>query len=182
MSKLNVASAVLLVCIVSRGVEGGQQPRTNSILEWNAIAVATVAGLNPFAPSTASAEAAAIAAAHTALRTVVPAAAAALDTARAASLSNLPDGPSKTAGLSVGDAAGAAMVAARASDGSAPSEFHWPSSLEPGEWQTTPPCPAAGYGDIHFRFDQRAGGQQGTRVGAWVYTHRLRKRDGGHDK
>jgi hypothetical protein len=35
------------------------------------------------------------------------------------------------------------------------------------------------YGGIHFRFDQRAGARQGTRIGARVYVANLRKRD--HD-
>jgi hypothetical protein len=30
------------------------------------------------------------------------------------------------------------------------------------------------YGGIHFRFDQEEGAEQGRRVGAYVYTHRLR--------
>jgi hypothetical protein len=30
------------------------------------------------------------------------------------------------------------------------------------------------YGGIHFRFDQRAGGRQGTRIGAWIARHQLR--------
>jgi hypothetical protein len=33
------------------------------------------------------------------------------------------------------------------------------------------------YGGIHFRFDQRAGAQQGKRIGARVYMDNLRKRD-----
>ena len=30
------------------------------------------------------------------------------------------------------------------------------------------------YGGIHFRFDQRAGGRQGRRIGEWVVKHQLR--------
>lgn len=37
------------------------------------------------------------------------------------------------------------------------------------------------YGGIHFRFDQEAGGQQGRRVGTYVYTHTLRRADGQPD-
>ena len=36
------------------------------------------------------------------------------------------------------------MIAHRANDGSAPPAFHLPSSMDPGEWQPTPGCPAAG--------------------------------------
>lgn len=30
------------------------------------------------------------------------------------------------------------------------------------------------YGGIHFRFDQEEGGEQGRRVGAYIYRHSLR--------
>lgn len=96
------------------------------------------------APPWASPEAAAVAAAHGVLRVAVPAAAAALDAARAASLAGISDGDAKQAGLAVGEAAAAAMVAHRTNDGSAPPEFHQPSSTDAGEWQLTPACPPAG--------------------------------------
>jgi hypothetical protein len=31
------------------------------------------------------------------------------------------------------------------------------------------------YGGIHFRFDQRAGGRQGRRIGDYVVRHQLRR-------
>jgi hypothetical protein len=34
------------------------------------------------------------------------------------------------------------------------------------------------YGGIHFRFDQEAGGEQGSQVGAYVYRHILRRANG----
>jgi hypothetical protein len=37
------------------------------------------------------------------------------------------------------------------------------------------------YGGIHFRFDQEAGGEQGRRIGDYVYRHILRHADGGRD-
>ena len=92
----------------------------------------------------ASADAAAIAAAHGVLRTYFPAAAVSLDAARASSLAAIPDGSAKTMGIEVGEAAAAAMIAHRASDGAAPPVFHVPASTEAGEWQLTPSCPAAG--------------------------------------
>jgi hypothetical protein len=94
--------------------------------------------------STGSPDAAAIAAAHGVLRALVPSAGPALDAARLASLSAIPDGPSKIDGISIGEAAAAAILAARAADGSTPPEFHLPASAEPGEWQPTPACPPAG--------------------------------------
>jgi hypothetical protein len=96
------------------------------------------------AASTASPEAGAIAAAHGVLRALVPGAAGTLDAERLAALSAIPDGQSKLDGIAVGEAAAAAMLAARAADGSAAPEFHFPTSAEPGEWQLTPACPSAG--------------------------------------
>jgi hypothetical protein len=95
-------------------------------------------------PPGASAEAAAVAAAHDVLVHYLPAAAAALATARATSLAGIPDGEHKDAGVGVGSAAAAAMIALRANDGSAPPQFHVPALSEAGEWQPTAACPAAG--------------------------------------
>lgn len=96
------------------------------------------------APRTASAEAAAVAAAHAVLKNYFPANASALDAARAASLARIADGSRKQQGIAVGVAAAAAMIALRTDDGSAPPEFHVPASSDPGEWQPTPSCPPAG--------------------------------------
>ena len=96
------------------------------------------------ASPTASTAAAATAAAHGVLRNYFPASAATLDAARAASLTAIPDGPAKQEGVAAGEAAAAAMIALRASDGSAPPEFHVPPSTAVGEWQLTPSCPPAG--------------------------------------
>jgi hypothetical protein len=103
------------------------------------------------APPGASAEAAAVAAAHRVLENYVPGSAASLDAARAASLAAIPDGQAKDDGISVGEAAAAAMIANRASDGSAPPQFYTPPSANPGEWQPTPGCPAAGGILLHWR-------------------------------
>lgn len=92
----------------------------------------------------ASAEAAAIASAHTVLRNYFSGSAASLDAARASSLATIPNSPSKTAGIAVGEAAAAAMIAARTNDGSSPAAFFMPSSSNPGEWQLTPSCTPAG--------------------------------------
>ena len=50
--------------------------------------------------------------------------------------------------MAVGEAAAAAMIALRASDGSSPPTFYPPSSTEIGDWQTTPSCSPAG-GDFY---------------------------------
>jgi hypothetical protein len=95
-------------------------------------------------PPGASAEVAAVAAAHTVLSHYVPDRAAELDAAREKSLTSIPDGFGKEAGLAVGIAAANAMTKLRADDGSAPNQFYQPVSMEPGAWQTTPGCPAGG--------------------------------------
>jgi hypothetical protein len=95
------------------------------------------------APPGASAEAAGVAAAHGVLKNYFPGSAASLDLARANSLAALPDGQAKDDGIAVGEAVAAAMIADRASDGSAPPQFYTPPSANPGEWQTTPGCPTA---------------------------------------
>ncbi len=94
------------------------------------------------APSGASAEAAAIAAAHKVLSTYFSAmSGAALDAARTDSLSAIPNGPAKTDGIATGEAAAAAMTALRANDGSSPLTFYEPGPADPGLWQATPSCP-----------------------------------------
>jgi hypothetical protein len=100
------------------------------------------------APAGASADAAAVEAAYLVLRTLVPAAAATLDAERAASLAEIPDGDARDDGIAIGEAAGAAILALRASDGSAPPTTYLPTSTAPGVWQLTenvpptPPCAA----------------------------------------
>jgi hypothetical protein len=92
------------------------------------------------APSGASAEAAAITAAHDVLKFYFPAAAVSLDTASATSLAQIPNGAPKDEGVAVGAASAAAMIALRTNDGSSPTETFLPSSTDPGEWQPTPPA------------------------------------------
>lgn len=99
----------------------------------------------------ASAEAAAIAAAHRVLTTYFPTAAATLDAARVSSLAMIADGPAKTTGIATGEAAADAVMAARTGDGSETPEFYMPSSANAGEWQPTPSCPATGGIFFHWR-------------------------------
>jgi hypothetical protein len=115
------------------------------------------------APANASPEAAAASAAHDVLKNYFPTSAAVLDAALATSLATVPDGPAKTAGIAVGQAAAAAMIANRANDGSAPSLFYLPTSSQPGVWQPTPSCTAAGGAFYQWRnvtpFGLRSGSQ-----------------------
>ena len=116
---------------------------------------AITAGYEPYlgtleAPAGASVDAAAVAAAYRVLKTYFPGDAS-LDNARASSLAAIPDSQAKTDGISVGEAAAAAMIALRSNDGSAPPQFYAPTSSAPGEWQRTAGCPAAGGAFLHWR-------------------------------
>jgi hypothetical protein len=55
-----------------------------------------------------------------------------------ASLAGVPDGSAKTGGIAVGEAAAAAMLAARANDGRG-GPFTFDFGTDPGEWRPTPP-------------------------------------------
>jgi hypothetical protein len=130
-----LAITQLAVFEAVNAIQGGYEPYLGTIV----------------APGGASAEAAAIAAAHRVLKNYVPSAAASLDAARAASLAAIPDGSAKTVGIATGEAAAAAMIAARFNDGSAPPEFYLPSSTDPYQWQLTPGCPPAGGVFLNWR-------------------------------
>jgi hypothetical protein len=97
----------------------------------------------------ASAEAAAVTAAHGVLKNYLPDRAADLDAARDESLAAIPEGPAKSAGIETGVAAANAIIAARMNDGSEPPTSYLPDSSEPGAWQPTPRCPATGGVSLH---------------------------------
>jgi hypothetical protein len=90
------------------------------------------------APAGASTNAAAIAAAHRALSSLIPQAAAQLDVARDQSLATVADGPAKTAGVAVGLAAADAILALRANDGVDAPVYYTPGT-QPGQYRPTPP-------------------------------------------
>jgi hypothetical protein len=90
------------------------------------------------APRSASAEAAAVAAAHRALSVLHPQSAPSLDALRDASLESIPEGRARDSGIRVGVAAADAIIALRAHDGS-DTEVPYTPGTEPGEWQPTPP-------------------------------------------
>lgn len=104
------------------------------------------------APAGASPDAAAITAAHDTL-TAFFGQSASLDALRDASLAEIPDGESKTDGISVGQAAAAEMIANRTGDGSTPPMFYTPPNSDPYQWQVTPgPCAATNAGVFfHWR-------------------------------
>jgi hypothetical protein len=92
------------------------------------------------APGT-SREAAAAQAAHRVLSGLLPASQASYDAALAASLSNVPDGPGKTAGIALGNTVGASILALRAGDGASAMVPYTPGTGI-GEWRPTPPANA----------------------------------------
>ena len=75
-----------------------------------------------------SREAAAAQAAHRVLSGMVPASQASYDAALANSLSSVPDGPGKTAGIALGNTVGAAILALRANDGASAVVPYTPGS------------------------------------------------------
>ena len=89
-----------------------------------------------------SREAAAAQAAHRVLSGLVPASQASYDAALANSLSSVPDGAGKTAGIALGNTVGAAILALRANDGANAVVPYTPGSA-PGDWRPTPPANAA---------------------------------------
>jgi hypothetical protein len=86
-----------------------------------------------------SKEAAVAAAAHRVLVSLVPAQQAALDAQYATALAAIPDGSSKTRGIAVGEAAAAAMIAARTNDGRF-GPFRFSVGTAPGEWRPVLPA------------------------------------------
>ena len=90
----------------------------------------------------ASAPAAVIAAAHTALVALHPPSAPSLEAAREASLAAIADGPGKAEGLRVGKAAALVALEARTPDGWNGTASYAPAN-RPGRWVPTPPAFAA---------------------------------------
>ena len=90
-------------------------------------------------PASASREATASAAAHSALVNLFPAAAASFDALHAAILAGIPDGPHKAAGIVWGEFVANQILAARANDGST-AIVAPPGGSGPGMWIPTPPA------------------------------------------
>ena len=90
----------------------------------------------------ASPVAAVAAAAHRVATTLVPAQEATLDADYAAYLAGLPDGRRTRAGIAVGEAAAANVLAVRRNDGLDDTTPFVPPAPGPGVWQLTLPSPA----------------------------------------
>ena len=91
------------------------------------------------ASPSASREAAAATAAYRVLMNIVPVQQAFLDARYAASLAGIADGPAKAQGIAVGEAAAAAMIAARTNDGRFGS-YRFPVGSAPGVWRPVLPA------------------------------------------
>jgi hypothetical protein len=107
----------------------------------NAIEGAPFAGYAsvPSVDRPASAEAAAVTAAHDVLVALFPAQAADLDDKYVTSLAELPDDIARVNGIAVGQRAAAAILTARAQDGRDATVMYVPGS-GPGVWVPTPPA------------------------------------------
>lgn len=123
-----MATTQLAVFEAVNAIQGGYDPYLGTVV----------------APAGASADAAAIAAAHGVLKFYFPANAATLDALKATSLGAIPDGSAKAGGVATGEAAAAAILATRVNDGSTPVQFYLPASNDPYQWQLTPGCSASG--------------------------------------
>jgi hypothetical protein len=93
------------------------------------------AGASPFD----SKEAAAATAAYRVLLSIFPAQQPTLDAKYALSLGGIPDGTAKTRGIAVGEAAAAAMIAARTNDGRF-GPYRFPAGSGPGVWKPVLPA------------------------------------------
>src|SRR5829696_6425211 len=84
-----------------------------------------------------SQDAAAATAAYRVLVNILPAQASSFDALYAASLAAVPEGAAKDGGIAAGEAAAAAMIAARANDGLF-GPFTFTAGTTPGAWRPTP--------------------------------------------
>ena len=141
-------NAIAVQTAVANGQSPFAQARSTAIVQLAVFEAVNAIGRDykPYlgmitASQGASADAAAIAAAHRVLSTYFPASTSTLDAARTNSLALIPDGQAKTDGIATGEAAAAAMLLLRANDGSSPPQFKTPGPTVPGEWQATPSCP-----------------------------------------
>jgi PAP2 superfamily len=104
---------------------------------------AIAGGYQPYLPTPAadptfSQDAAAATAAFRVAVALVPSQLATLQARYDASLAAIPAGPAKTGGVAVGEAAAAAMLAARTGDGRG-GPFTFDVGTAPGEWRPSPP-------------------------------------------
>jgi len=90
-------------------------------------------------PRSASQDAAAVAAAHEVLVGLYPAFKSALDVEFQQSLAQIPDGPDKVQGVSIGQTVADSILALRSNDGSNAQPIPYVFGKGPGDYQSTPP-------------------------------------------
>ncbi len=90
------------------------------------------------APADASADAAVASAAYTVLCYLYPAQVSNFNAILATDIAGIPDGPSQTDGMAVGQSVASAIIAMRANDGSTNYVDYTPG-MAPGDWQPTAP-------------------------------------------
>ena len=95
--------------------------------------------LNATAEEGTSVETAVSQAAHDVLVSIYPAQAGTLDAALATHLDAIPDGPSKTAGVALGQSAAEVLIRTRSVDNAFDNEGPIPDGTLPGQWRRTPP-------------------------------------------
>ena len=116
-------------------VHGAVYDAVNAIDGGGAPYLLTASAAGPFD----SKEAAAATAAYRVLSSLLPAQQAALDVKYTTSLATIPDGLSKTRGIAAGEAAAAAMLAARTNDGRF-GAFRFAVGSTPGGWKPVLPA------------------------------------------
>ena len=126
-------AAVLSTAIVQAAVYDA----VNAIAGGYSPYLAATSPVDPFY----SQDAAAATAAFRVAAALVPSQLGVLQTKYDASLLAIPNGPAKTGGIGVGEAAAAAILAARANDGRNPaSQFPFVFGTTPGVWRKSPPA------------------------------------------
>jgi hypothetical protein len=101
----------------------------------------------PAATRTESTDAAVAAAAYGVLVSMFPDQAARLRTEYEGFLATVPDGPSKQAGIAIGERTAAAMIAARQNDGAFGNET-FAVGTQPGQWRPVPPPDGSPAGNV----------------------------------
>jgi hypothetical protein len=117
----------------------GAQPATVHPTRSLAIVHLAILDAVSAAPRSASPDAAAAAAAHTAMASLFPGQRAVIDARLGDSLSQLGGGPRVRRGVRVGEAAAERLLARRADDGSGATPPPFTPGQGPGEYQLTPP-------------------------------------------
>jgi hypothetical protein len=128
VAALHLAMVQLAVYDAVNAIDGGRAPYLDGL---------------PSAPASASKPAATATAAHDVLVGLTPALPQAvrddLDSLYATSLASIPDGAAKSAGVSIGASAAAAMLADRANDGRYSTSFTFSTGTGVGEWRPVLP-------------------------------------------